>query len=167
MRRARVTRGGAWKSPCICHSRLNRFGGNDVEKVLIADDDPALRGLLRLVARRAGFEVDVASNGSEALEKIRDNEYLIAVIDLMMPRVSGYEVIERLAEMDRRPGVVVVTAMNDAHIPRLNSEVVQSILRKPFDIEMLSAVLTELAETMRARKQSRGDNVVNFPGQTC
>lgn len=136
-----------------------------MEKVLIADDDPALRGLLRLVARRAGFEVDVAANGLEALEKIRENDYLIAVIDLMMPRVSGYDVIERLAEMKRRPGVVVVTAMSDAHIPRLNSNVVASILRKPFNIEMLTAVLTELAETMRAQARLSGENVVDFPGQ--
>lgn len=136
-----------------------------MEKVLIADDDPALRGLLRLVARRAGFEIDVACNGLEALEKIRENDYLIAVIDLMMPRVSGYDVIERLAEMKRRPGVVVVTAMSDAHIPRLNSNVVASILRKPFNIEMLTAVLTELAETMRAQARMSGDNVVDFPGQ--
>ena len=144
---------------------LGAYGGGNVEKVLIADDDPALRGLLRLVARRAGFEVDVAANGLEALEKIRENDYLIAVIDLMMPRVSGYDVIERLAEMKRRPGVVVVTAMSDAHIPRLNSNVVASILRKPFNIEMLTAVLTELAETMRAQARLSGENVVDFPGQ--
>lgn len=142
-------------------------GGVNVDKVLIADDDPALRGLLQVVARRAGFSVDVAANGLEALEKIRENDYLIAVIDLMMPRVSGYDVIERLAEMKRRPGVVVVTAMSDAHIPRLNGNVVASILRKPFNIEILTAVLTELAETMRTQARSSGDNVVDFPGQAC
>ena len=75
------------------------------DKILVADDDPALRGLLRLVAGRAGFEVDVATNGHEALEKIHANRYLIAIVDLMMPVMNGYEVVERLAEMESCPGV--------------------------------------------------------------
>ena len=132
-----------------------------VRKILIADDDPPLRGLLRLVAARAGFDVDTASNGAEALEKIRANHYTVAVIDLMMPWMSGYDVIEHLAEMPERPAVVVVTALNDARLARLDSSVVSSILRKPFDIEMLSAVLTELAESAKAKEQN-GD-VIEFP----
>ena len=132
-----------------------------VKKILIADDDPPLRGLLRLVAARAGFDVDTASNGAEALEKIRANRYTVAVIDLMMPWMSGYDVIEHLAEMPERPAVVVVTALNDARLARLDSSVVSSVLRKPFDIEMLSAVLTELAESAKAIEQN-GD-VIEFP----
>jgi DNA-binding response OmpR family regulator len=133
----------------------------DVKKILIADDDPPLRGLLRLVAARAGFDVDTAANGAEALEKLRANRYTVAVIDLMMPWMSGYDVIEHLAEMPSRPAVVVVTALNDARLARLDSSVVSSILRKPFDIEMLSAVLTELAESAKAKEQN-GD-VIDFP----
>ena len=133
-----------------------------VKKILIADDDPPLRGLLRLVAARAGFEVDTAANGSEALEKLRENTYAVAVIDLMMPRMSGYEVIERLAGIDPRPAVVVVTAMNDAHLPRLNSAVVSSILRKPFEIELLSAVLTELADSESSAENQ--NKIIPFPG---
>jgi|SRR5438270_9295970 len=132
----------------------------DVKKILIADDDPPLRGLLRLVAARAGFAVDTASNGADALEKLRANRYAVAVIDLMMPRLSGYDVIDHLAEMSSRPAVVVVTALNDARLTRLDSSVVSSILRKPFDIEMLSAVLTELAESTSAGDNS--GNVVDF-----
>jgi len=134
----------------------------DVKKILIADDDPPLRGLLRLVAARAGFAVDTASNGADALEKLRANRYAVAVIDLMMPRLSGYDVIDHLAEMSSRPAVVVVTALNDARLTRLDSSVVSSILRKPFDIEMLSAVLTELAESTSAGDNS--GNVVDFRG---
>jgi DNA-binding response OmpR family regulator len=131
-----------------------------VKKILIADDDPPLRGLLRLVAARAGFEVDTAANGAEALEKLRVNHYSVAVIDLMMPRLSGYDVIEHLAEMSARPPVVVVTALNDAQLARLDSSVVSSVLRKPFDIEMLSAVLIELSATSA---EDHAGNVIDFP----
>lgn len=125
-------------------------------KVLVADDDPALRGLLRLVARRGGFEVDAAANGMEALEKLRSNNYAIAIIDLMMPRVNGFQVLEQIARMEVRPSVIVATAMNDAQLPRLDSNVVTSILRKPFDIEMLSALLQELARAREARDAAQG-----------
>src|SRR5688500_13809006 len=118
-----------------------------MDKVLVADDDPALRSLLRLVARRAGFDVDMACNGQEALDMIRQNSYLIAIVDLMMPLMNGYELVERLAAVEDRPGLVVVTAMSDTYIQGLDGNVVHSIVRKPFDVEMLRGVLTELARS--------------------
>ncbi|HUP46998.1 MAG TPA: response regulator [Thermoanaerobaculia bacterium] len=131
-----------------------------MDRILVADDDPALRGLMRLVARRSGFAVDIAANGKDALDKIQENDYLIVVVDLMMPIMNGYEVIERLAGMPDRPGVVVVTATTDTYIQQLNGDVVQSIVRKPFDIEMLRGVLTELARALR--ESARPANVVDI-----
>lgn len=135
-----------------------------MDRILVVDDDPALRSLLKLVAARAGFDVDTARDGVEALEKLTANDYLIAVIDLMMPRINGYDLVQRLGSFERRPAVLVVTAMHDAHVPRLDGNVVNSILRKPFDIEMFSAVLTELATALRAGKPM--PNVLSFPAQS-
>lgn len=133
-----------------------------MKRILIADDDPPLRGLLRLVAARAGFEVDTAANGADALEKLKSNRYAVAVVDLMMPWMSGYELIENIKAMPSRPPVVVVTALSDARLGRLDSTVVSSVLRKPFDIEMLSAVLIELGGLSKASEEP-DDNVVEFP----
>jgi len=136
-----------------------------LKRILIADDDPPLRGLLRLVAARAGFEVDTAANGAEALEKLKANTYSVAVIDLMMPWMSGFELIENLRSISNRPPIVVVTALSDARLPRLDSSVVSSILRKPFDVEMLSAVLIELSTPRSEKKDKDSDgNIVEFPG---
>ena len=132
-------------------------------KILVADDDPPLRSLLRLVGTRAGFHVDVASNGVEAMDLLRSNDYAVAVIDLMMPRMSGYEVIELLATMNPRPAVLVVTAANDASSLRLDSSVVTSILHKPFDIEMLGAVIRDLAVSAAKRDERSEGKVVGFP----
>ena len=134
-----------------------------MRRVLVADDDPALRALLRLVATRAGFETASAANGMEALELLRKETFDVALIDLMMPRMSGYEVLQQITDLPHRPAIVVVTAMNDAHLPRLDSSVVSSILRKPFDIEMLAAILMELADAKKARERS-ANNVIDFPG---
>ena len=138
---------------------------DEMDKILVADDDAALRSLLRLVARRAGFEVDMASNGQEALELIRKNTYLIAIVDLMMPLMNGYELVERVAEMDDRPGLIVVTAMTDTYVSGLDGNIVHSIVRKPFDVEMLRGVLTELATSLRETK--RHDNVIDFRDRAC
>lgn len=132
---------------------------------MIADDDPPLRGLLRLVAARAGFDVDTAANGAEALEKLKANRYSVAVIDLMMPWMSGFELIENLGTMTDRPPIVVVTALSDARLPKLDSSVVSSVMRKPFDVEMLSAVLLELASSSKSEEERPGDNVVEFPSR--
>ena len=137
-----------------------------MKRVLVADDDPALRALLRLVATRAGFEVASAANGVEALQMLRAESFDIALIDLMMPRMSGYELLQQVGEMPVRPAIVVVTAMNDAHLPRLDSSVVSSILRKPFDIEMLAAILTELASAKKSEDAASG-NVIDFPRRVC
>ena len=134
-----------------------------LKRILIADDDPPLRGLLRLVAARAGFEVDTAANGAEALEMLKANRYAVAIVDLMMPWMSGYELIDSIKTMPSRPPVVVVTALTDAQLGRLDSAVVSSIMRKPFDIEMLSAVLIELGGSSKSDEQRPDDNVVEFP----
>lgn len=107
----------------------------------------------------------MASNGQEALDLIRKNDYLIAIVDLMMPLMNGYEVVERVAQMEDRPGLIVVTAMTDTYVSGLDGNVVHSIVRKPFDVEMLRGVLTELATALRDAKST--DNVVDFRDHAC
>ncbi|HEX2122150.1 MAG TPA: response regulator [Thermoanaerobaculia bacterium] len=121
-----------------------------LKRILVVDDDPAVRALLEIVGRRAGFAVDTAVDGLDALEQLRANEYVIVILDLMMPRVNGYDVVQQLRSEPRRPAIVVVTAMTGAFVSDLDPQVVQSIIRKPFDVEMMAAVLTDLAAAMTA-----------------
>jgi len=119
------------------------------ERVLVVDDDPALRSLLALICSRAGFEVDVAADGAQALEAIATTEYLLAILDLQMPNMNGFDVIQVLRARSRRPSIIVLTALPPSALGGLNPDVVQAIVRKPFDISMLTAMLTELAGVAR------------------
>ncbi len=119
-----------------------------LKRILVVDDDPAVRALLEIVGRRAGFVVDTAVDGLDALEQLRAQEYVIVILDLMMPRVNGYDVVQQLRSEPRRPAIVVVTAMTGTFVSDLDPQVVQSIIRKPFDVEMMAAVLTDLAAAM-------------------
>jgi CheY-like chemotaxis protein len=142
-------------------------------RLLVVDDDSGIRNLVSLIGKRKGFEVDAASDGLQALEMVTQNSYDVAVVDLMMPRVNGYDLVARIKQLPEKPFVVIVTAMSDATVAQLDPSIVQSIVRKPFDIELLGSILLQLAETMKVRRQSGSDDsksegiVVPFPGQSA
>ena len=118
--------------------------------ILIVDDDSSIRTLLRLVAERQGYAVDVAVDGVEAMRLLSEHRYDLAIIDLMMPRLNGYELVDALPRFAHRPAIVIATAMTDSLIGLLDAEVVHSIIRKPFDIEMLGALMTAIVESRMA-----------------
>ncbi|MDP9190898.1 MAG: response regulator [Acidobacteriota bacterium] len=114
-------------------------------QILIVDDDPAIRTLLRLVAERRGLSADVAADGAEALQLLAEKQYRLAIIDLMMPRVNGYELVTALRTFEQRPAVIIATAMTDSLIGLLDAETVHTIIRKPFDIEIVGSLMTAIA----------------------
>ena len=79
--------------------------------ILVVDDEPDTLGLIELTLRTAGYQVQTASGGMEALKKIREESFNLILLDIMMPDVSGYDVLERLSvEAIPFPPVVVLTA---------------------------------------------------------
>lgn len=107
------------------------------KRILIVDDDDAIRMLLLTVLRKRGYRVDTARNGEEAVERSRHCRYSIVFLDLMMPRMSGYEFLDQIESWpaDQCPLVLVLTAGSE---PRnLNPKIVAGTIRKPFDIELL------------------------------
>jgi two-component system response regulator PilR (NtrC family) len=117
---------------------------------LAVDDDHTIRRLIVRLLQRAGFDpVDSAADGAVALEKMRDTHYLLVVLDLRMPRVSGYDVLADLARnpLPNMPKIIVVTADRQASTQPLDSEVVTAMLAKPFEVEtFISTVQSCLPE---------------------
>ena len=130
----------------------------------MVDDDAALRQLMALVCRRAGFDVDMAADGGEALRLIEQQDYVVVTLDLQMPNVNGYDVVKRLRSRSRRPSIIVLTALPPHAYSGLDAGVVQAIIRKPFDVDLLTTMINELAEIAREEWQDSGssDNVVDF-----
>lgn len=112
--------------------------------VLVADDDTAIRGLVRAVLRDEVYEIDEAKNGDEAVNRLRQKRYDAVILDLMMGPGSGFDVLDTVHEC--RPGekiVIVVSATSQPVINQLDTENVFTKLRKPFDVyELLLAVRT-------------------------
>ena len=112
------------------------------KRVLVADDDQPIRRFIRAVLEREGLLVEEAADGRQALAKIRHDGYDAIVLDLMMPLVSGYDV---LAEITReRPNskcVVIISAAAAREIEQADPSIVRAKLRKPFDIQDLVAAV--------------------------
>lgn len=126
----------------------------DVPRVLIADDDPAVRPLVVVICRRLGFICDDASDGEVAMERIRSTEYDVVLLDLMMPKLNGYQVIEALRELPRRPAVIVLTAQGSKQTPDIvEGGVVHAVIQKPFDLDELAKLLAQTAIAMHEKRR--------------
>ena len=122
--------------------------------VLITDDDPGIRGLLQTLTLLTGCSVETAANGFEALDKLRSRSFDLLLLDLMMPMMSGYDVVDRMKEMETRPAVIVLTATHtdSPSLDRLDGRVVSSILRKPFDVDAASEFIRVTANAVHAQR---------------
>ena len=105
-------------------------------KVLVADDDPFHRELCVSALEEAGFTVVAASDGAETLERFEDHTFEIAVIDLTMPLVDGFEVISRLRTRPATEHIplIVITGHDDAgSVQRAFELGATSFLAKPLN----------------------------------
>ena len=110
-------------------------------RVLVTEDDPAIRRLLALTLRRRRVEVELATNGAEAVEALKRGPWAALVLDLMMPQVDGWEVVRWIAaHTEHRPKTVIVMSAADRDALRgLDPSVVNAIIFKPFDVLQLGA----------------------------
>lgn len=132
-------------------------------RVLVVDDEPAIRALVAKIIDRAGLPVDTAVNGAEAIAKMETTEYDVVVVDLMMPVIDGFGVIDYVRKMSgHRPAVIVASATDSAILRQLDGTIVHSILRKPFDIDVLGDLIIAAARTMH-EAYARDGRLLNFP----
>ncbi|HEX8619600.1 MAG TPA: response regulator [Thermoanaerobaculia bacterium] len=104
--------------------------------ILVVEDDPAIRRLVSMVLLRAGYRVDVASDGLEAVLKLGVSEYDVIVLDLMMPNLDGFTFLNTFAreEPERLRKVIVTSAASPAVIKERMLGAPYRLLPKPFDI---------------------------------
>ncbi len=127
--------------------------------ILVAEDDRGIQTLLTTILTREGFAVDCVDDGAEALQRLEAKRYDAVLLDLMMPNLSGGDVIRLLADRghDALSRIIVITAaaMHDATaVDRL------PVLRKPFDInELLTRVHDAAGSTVRREPASPMENV--------
>ena len=82
-----------------------------MKKVLVLEDESSIRGFIVINLRRAGYEVVEAESGEEALEKLQEHtDVRVALLDIMLPGIDGFEVCRRIRASNSRIGIIMLTA---------------------------------------------------------
>jgi DNA-binding response OmpR family regulator len=119
-------------------------------RVLVVDDDDVIRQLICLNLELEGFEVYQAADGLDALDKVREVDPAVVTLDIMMPKLDGWDAAARLRSDPTTAHVRVVllsARAQEADLKRGSRLGVDFYLTKPFDPDELVAVVRRLAET--------------------
>lgn len=126
---------------------------NSRPKILIVDDEPDILLMLRVNLEAEGFVTLLAGDGETALRRIGEERPDVVLLDIMMPVVDGWGVLERLATMDPRPRVILLTAKSSGHDFNKARELgADEYVTKPFDPDVL---LNTIDSVLRTRAGDR------------
>ena len=120
--------------------------GGKALRVLVADDEPAIRTLVGRVLQRAGFQPVEACDGQDAIERLDASDFDAVIIDLMMPRVDGYGVVEHL--IGTKPEMIEKTIVMTAFPRAATKDQLHhlcTIISKPFEVNELVALVRDCA----------------------
>jgi len=123
-------------------------------KILIVEDEPSMRMGLKDNLEFEEYEVDVAFNGEEGLKKIRNNKYNLVLLDVMLPKMSGFDVCKNVRKENIKVPIILLTAKGEEIDKVLGLELgADDYVTKPFSLREL---LARIKAVLR-----RGENVVN------
>ena len=122
-------------------------------KVLVVDDERMIVKGLRFSLMQEGYEVDCAYDGEEAVSMIRDNQYEIVLLDVMLPKLSGFEVLQQVREFSDVP-VIMLTARGDDMDKILGLDYgADDYVTKPFNpLEVKGRIKAIIRRTSRSRQ---------------
>jgi serine/threonine protein kinase len=115
----------------------------DLPRALVADDDAVVRCILRALLEEIGYGVDEAVDGSEAIRRLKGEEYALLITDLLMPRLDGWSVLDfvRGAPLRRPVRVFVTSMMANLTLSDAERTIVQGVLAKPISRVSLRRLL--------------------------
>ena len=129
------------------------------ERVLVVDDRPDSRGVTVRFLEREGFEVDTAGSGREALEKLASSPYQLVLLDILLPDITGHEVLESLRTRTGKlapPPVIVLSVDREiASIVRAVELGADDYLAKPIDRVLLNARVNATLDKARLRRHEQ------------
>jgi CheY-like chemotaxis protein len=119
--------------------------------VLVVDDDPAISALIATLLTRTHADFECVADGGDAMARLDGHSYSVIVLDLMLPKVDGFTVLDNLASSNPEllSHVIVLTAVSQAKLAPLERRPVWRVMRKPFDIGDFTNTVAECAAQTR------------------
>lgn len=133
-------------------------------KILIAEDDEDIIGLLRLYLEKDGYDLVLATDGEEAFQKLLENKISLAILDIMMPKMNGYELTKKIREISQIP-ILILSARNQDSEKILGLDLgADDYLTKPFNpLEVLARVRSLLRRSYEFKvKDVEEDNIITI-----
>jgi len=118
---------------------------NGEKKILIVEDDEAMRALLKDILDEEGFGAEAVSNGSDALRKLMDQPFDVIITDIQMPGLTGLDILPGIRKLQPKAPVIVITAFGSEEVRRRSFEKgATDYLEKPIRIHKLRALIHEM-----------------------
>ena len=115
-------------------------------RVLVIDDEADVRRILIAALRQRALVIDEAGNGHEAIGLLSEHRYSIVLLDLLMPNVDGFGVLEAIADAANPPIVLVVTGADRPLLDQVDSRTIHGIVKKPFDPVEIADIVAACVE---------------------
>ena len=129
-------------------------------RILIADDEADIREVVREYGELNGYEIDEAADGMEAIEEVKNNQYDLVVLDVMMPKLDGFSACRRIREICDVP-VIMLSARTEEYDKLFGFELgVDDYVTKPFSPKELMARIKVILE----RGKRTPSNILRFEG---
>ena len=134
-------------------------------KIIVIDDDTAVTDLLSVLLRSHGFDVQATNNSVEGLNLLRDQKFDLAILDLMMPEMDGWEICKEVRSFSQIP-IIVLSALND---PSMIASVLDAgaddYLTKPTPSRILVAHINRITRRNGTTPLSASSNVLTRPAR--
>lgn len=139
-------------------------------KILIVDDEAKIREVIKEYIEFSGYESDEAEDGKEAVEKCRDNNYDLIIMDIMMPKVDGITAIKEIKKFSDTP-ILVLSARTEEYDRLFGFEVgADDYVAKPFSpsevVARIKAILSRINKQDKRDRFTYENLVIDFSGRT-
>jgi DNA-binding NtrC family response regulator len=107
-------------------------------KILIVDDEPNVCNFLSEFLDYKGFEPTITLSGKDALNQLKSEDFDLVLLDIIMPEMNGFEVLERINQMDNKVPVIILTGVRDQNVANDSIEMgAVDFISKPIDLDRL------------------------------
>ena len=119
-------------------------------KILIVDDEIDTSNALKNFLKKRNYDVLVAYNGNDALQKVKMERPHAVILDIVMPDMNGVDVLKKIKEIDKEVGVIMVTGLDDVETARECMKLgAHDYITKPFDLDYLeTSLLTKIVNML-------------------
>jgi len=127
----------------------------DMQNILIVDDNAGILHTMDIILTEKGYRGEIADNGLDAIEQIRNRSFDLVISDIKMSHVTGVDVLKEIKRVSPEIPTIMITAFTmDKLVQEAQQEGAEAVLHKPLDFDELHSVILQLGAASQPRKSS-------------